>query len=57
MRNTASAPMNCRAKVRSEKAAFQDCFKFERKLGNLGSEISAKKQQDEEDLKNYGHCS
>jgi len=49
--------MNCRAKVRSEKAAFQDCFKFERKLGNLGSEISAKKQQDEKDLKNYGHCS
>ena len=36
--------MNCRAKVWSVKAAFQVCFKFERKLGNLGNEISAKKQ-------------
>ena len=41
--NTAKAPTNCKAKVRFLKAAFQDCFKFERKLGNLGSEISAKK--------------
>ena len=30
--------------MRSSKAAFQDCFKFERKLGNLGSEISAKNE-------------
>ena len=37
------APINDRAKLRSSKAAFQDCFKFDLKLGNLGSEISAKK--------------
>jgi len=41
--NTARAPSKERVKLRFAKAVFQVCFKFERKLGNLGSEISAKK--------------
>jgi hypothetical protein len=43
MENTARAPKKESVKLRYAKAVFQVCFKFERKLGNLGSEISAKK--------------
>ena len=42
--NTAKAPRKEIVKLRSAKAVFQVCFKFERKLGNLGSEISAKNE-------------